>query len=302
MPTSKPLHGWLNVDKPCGIRSARVVARVRQLAGGVKVGHAGTLDPLATGVLPLALGEATKTTAYVVGRSKTYRFTVAWGEERDTDDASGRIVATSAGRPSHNEICSALDAFTGQIDQIPPSFAAVKVSGKRAYALARRGEQVSISPRKILVEQFSLIDLPDANTATFEVRCGKGTYVRALARDLARHLGTLGHVTSLRRTAVGQFREADAISLDKIVSLMHISELDHHLRGVATVLADIPALAVTDSQARRLRCGQTITCGEAIATIREECGIVRVMAGDGPVALAQIAEGIVRPVRVFNFS
>ena len=172
----------------------------------------------------------------------------------------------------------------------------------RAYALARRGEQVSISPRKILVEQFSLIDVPDSNTAAFEVRCGKGTYVRALARDLARHLGTLGHVSSLRRTAVGQFRETDAISLDKIVSLMHISELDYHLRGVATVLADIPALAVTDSQARWLRCGQTITCGEAIATIREGCGIVRVMAGDGPVALAQIAEGIVRPVRVFNFS
>ena len=302
MTRSKSLHGWLIVDKPSGISSARVVAQVRRLAGGVKVGHAGTLDPLATGVLPLALGEATKTSAYVVGRSKTYRFTVAWGEERDTDDASGRIMATSAGRPNRNQIHRALPAFTGEIDQIPPNFAAVKVSGKRAYTLARRGEQVSISPRKVVVEQFSLIDVPKENTAAFEVRCGKGTYIRALARDLARHLGTCGHVTNLRRTAVGQFLEADAISLDKITSLMHISELDHHLRGVATVLADIPAVAVTDSQARRLRCGQTIACGEAITTIREESEIVRVMADDGPVALAQVAEGIVRPVRVFNFS
>ena len=298
----RTLHGWLNVDKPSGMSSAHVVARVRRLAGGVKVGHAGTLDPLATGVLPLALGEATKTCAFVVGRSKTYRFSVAWGEERDTDDVMGRVVATSPARPSQDDIRLALAQFTGDIDQVPPDYAAVKVAGRRAYAMARRGETVCLTSRTARVERFELVGEPNSGAAEFEVRCGKGTYVRALARDLARYLGTCGHVSALRRTAVGQFHEADAISLDKLATVMHSPELDHHLRGVATVLADIPALAVTDSQACRLRCGQAITCGQAVTAIREERGIVRAMAGDGPVALAQIAEGVVRPVRVFNFS
>ncbi len=291
-----PIHGWLNIDKPAGMTSARVVARVRRLAGGVKAGHGGTLDPMATGVLPIALGEATKTTAYVIGGGKTYRFSVRWGEARDTDDAEGKVVATSTKRPSAADIEAALGAFIGTIEQVPPTYAAIKVGGQRAYALARRGERVSLPPRKASISHLELIETPDPETARFEVRCGKGTYVRALARDLAEHLGTRGHVTALRRTAVGQFREDEAISLDNLPTLIHIPGLGKYLHPVASVLADIPALSVTETQARRLRCGQAITAASA------NDGLVRVMAGEVPVALADIVDGVARPVRVFNLS
>ena len=288
------IHGWLIIDKPPGMTSARVVAKVLELTGAAKAGHAGTLDPMATGVLPVALGEATKTTAYVMGGAKVYRFTVRWGEARDTDDAEGVVSETSAARPDEAQIRAALPDFTGTISQVPPVYAAIKVGGQRAYALARQGETVELAPRQVTIDGLELLRVVDADHAAFEVVCGKGTYVRALARDLAARLGTVGHLSELRRTRVGEFRESDAISLDKLSALGHSAALSAHLRPNETALADIPALAMTEQQAGRLRHGQ------AVAVDCEEPGLVRATADGRLVALAEVNDGTARPVRVFN--
>ena len=290
----RPIHGWLVIDKPPGMTSARVVAKVLESTGAAKAGHAGTLDPMATGVLPVALGEATKTTAYVMGGAKVYRFTVRWGEARDTDDAEGVVSETSAARPDEARIRAALADFTGTISQVPPAYAAIKVGGKRAYALARQGEAVELAPRQVTIDGFELLRVVDADHAAFEVACGKGTYVRALARDLAARLGTVGHISELRRTRVGEFRESDAISLDNLSTLGHSAALFAHLRPIETALADIPALAMTEQQAGRLRHGQ------AVAVECEEPGLVRATADGRLVALAEVNHGTARPVRVFN--
>ncbi len=289
-----PIHGWLVIDKAAGITSARAVAEVLRITGARKAGHGGTLDPMATGVLPIALGEATKTVANVVGSPKTYRFTVRWGEARDTDDADGAVIATSETRPSADAVRAALGAFTGVIEQVPPVYAAIKVKGERAYALARQGKPVTLPAREVVIERLDLIAVPDADHASFEMRCGKGTYVRALARDLAMRLGTVGHLAALRRTAVGQFHEDAAISLDNLAALMHSAALDEQLRPVETALADIPALAVTESQADRLKCGQ------AVHVLHRDLGLVRVTADSRLVALAEVKGGKAHPVRVFN--
>ncbi len=290
----RPIHGWLVIDKAAGMTSACAVAQVLRITGAQKAGHGGTLDPMATGVLPVAMGEATKTVANVVGSHKTYRFTVRWGEARDTDDADGAVIATSDARPLADAIGATLGEFTGVIEQVPPVYAAIKVKGERAYALARQGRPVALPPREVVVERLELIDVPDADHAAFEMRCGKGTYVRALARDLAVRLGTVGHVAALRRTEVGQFHESGAISLENLEALMHSAALDEQVRPVETALADIPALAVTESQASRLKCGQ------AVHVLGSDPGIVCVTAHSRLVALAEVRGGKAHPLRVFN--
>src|SRR5215469_15893676 len=197
------VDGWLVLDKPVGLSSAAAVTAVRRLFNAAKAGHGGTLDPLASGVLPIALGEATKTVGFAMAGTKTYRFTVRWGERRTTDDAEGTVMATSAARPAAAEIEAALQRFIGEIEQVPPDFSAIKVEGRRAYARARAGETLALAPRRVRIDRLSLLDRPDADHARLETVCGKGTYIRSLARDLAAALGTLGYVADLRRVAVG---------------------------------------------------------------------------------------------------
>ena len=288
------LHGWLVVDKPGGITSAAAVARIKSVVGrGAKVGHAGTLDPMATGVLPVAVGEATKTVSFMMDAPKRYRFGVRWGEQRDTDDAEGTVIETSETRPSESAVASVLPAFIGSIEQLPPAFSALKVGGKRAYALARQGRPPQLAPRTVHVASLTLTEA-DADGAAFEVACGKGTYVRALARDIARAAGTVGHVSWLHRAAVGPFSDDDAKPLDKLVALGHSPGLAESLLPVDAVLADIPALPLTAREADRLRHGQPVPAPGAAP------GRVRATAGSRLVALAEVGAGQARPVRVFN--
>ena len=287
------MHGWLNIDKPAGLSSAQAVARVKRLTGAAKAGHGGTLDPLATGVLPVALGEATKTTAYVMDGAKAYRFSVGWGEARSTDDLEGEVTQTSDVRPERSEIEAALREFEGDLSQVPPAYSAIKVAGERAYRLSRAGAPPDLAPRTVRIDRLSLLGC-ERDSAEFEVECGKGTYVRALARDLARRLGTVGHVASLRRTKAAAFTEKTAISLDYVAELSHSARLVEALLPVETALADIPALALTETDATRLRQGQYIQVPGT------EDGTVCVMAEGRPVALARVSGGEVQPVRVFN--
>ena len=287
-------HGWLVVDKPRGISSAAAVARIKSLVGrGAKVGHAGTLDPMATGVLPVAVGEATKTVSFMMDAPKRYRFGVRWGEQRDTDDAEGAVIETSEGRPAESAVARVLPAFTGRIEQVPPAFSALKVGGERAYALARQGRALRLKPRTVHIESLTLIEA-DHEGAALAVECGKGTYVRALARDIARAVGTVGHVSWLHRAAVGPFTEDDANPLDNLVALGHSLALAESLRPVDAVLADIPALPLTAREADRLRHGQPVPAPGAAP------GRVRAVAGSRLVALAEVGAGRARPLRVFN--
>lgn len=289
----RPINGWLNLDKPQGLTSTQAIGRVRRLTQAAKLGHGGTLDPLATGVLPIALGEATKTLPYVVDSEKAYEFTVAWGEERDTDDAEGEVVAQSDQRPDKAAIEAMLPRFTGVIEQVPPAFSAIKVDGKRAYDLSRRGEAVELAPREVEIHSLELL-AAEPEQARFAMTCGKGTYVRSLARDLARALGTRGHVTELRRTRVGPFHAAAAISLDMLEDMVHSAPPEKILLPVETALDGIPALAVTGGEAKRLQSGQVLHVPS------RKSGVVRVMVDDALVALAAIEHGELRPLRVFN--
>jgi tRNA pseudouridine55 synthase len=298
------LHGWLVVDKPAKITSAAVVGCVRRSTSVAKAGHGGTLDPLATGVLPIALGEATKTVGYVLDGRKVYRFTVRWGEQRDTDDAEGSVVGTSDLRPTDAQVVAALPRFIGQIDQVPPTFSAVKIAGERAYALARAARPVDLQARPVTVYDMALIDRPDRDHAVFEVEAGKGVYMRALARDLAFALGTLGYVTALRRLAVGRFTQDAAICLDLLESIGHSAELGNHLLPVGSALADIPALILTEAEARRLQHGQPIavlpvTSRSSLTDLSRDA-VVCAMARGKAVALARISGGEIRPVRILN--
>ena len=290
----RPLNGWLVIDKPAGKTSAGVVAEVKRLTQAAKAGHGGTLDPLATGILPVALGEATKTVAYLMDRAKSYRFTVRWGEARSTDDEEGEVTATSPVRPSAPEIEAALPDFLGEIEQMPPIFSAIKVGGQRAYDLARRGESVELAPRLVQVTRFVMTSCPDADSSEFEVDCGKGTYVRALARDLAVALGTLGYVARMRRTRVGPFYDAAAISLDNLAELSHSAALFEAILPVETVLDDIPALALTGPQADRLSSGQMVR------VLNVADGVYCARSAERLVALSEARDGEIRPLRVFN--
>ncbi|MES2906690.1 MAG: tRNA pseudouridine(55) synthase TruB [Pseudomonadota bacterium] len=295
----RSLHGWLVLDKPLGMTSTQAVAMVKRILSPEKVGHAGTLDPLATGILPIALGEATKTVSYAMDGMKEYIFTVCWGEERDTDDAEGEAIQTSPARPLQKDIESRLSQFQGRISQVPPRFSAIKVQGERAYDIARSGEVIDLKPREVFIEKLELIDCPDENTAVFRCECGKGTYVRAIARDLGRLLGCFGYVTDLRRTRVGAFTLDDAITEDAFKAGQNAGNaLDNLLLPVATVLDDIPALAMTERDADRLRHGQDVLLrgrdaphfeGPAYASCQGEL-----------IALGVLEQGHFLPTRVFN--
>jgi tRNA pseudouridine55 synthase len=302
----RPIHGWVVIDKPAGLTSTDVVTRVRRALDAAKAGHAGTLDPIATGILPIALGEATKTVPYLMDAEKVYRFTACWGEARDSDDSEGAVTGTSAARPTEAGIRAALPRFEGEILQRPPAYSAIKVDGARAYDLARAGEIVDLEPRPVFIEHATLLDCPDADHAVFEVTCGKGTYVRALVRDLALALGTLGHVVALRRTQVGPFTEARSLPLDKFLELGHDAPALGHLFAVETPLDDIPAVPITANDAGRLRSGQAIhlRAGMKIpvpgAEPSEDPPILCTLGAGRPVALCSYEAGQLKPLRVFN--
>lgn len=298
----QPIHGWIAIDKPKGISSAAVVARVRKHLNAAKAGHAGTLDPLATGVIPIALGDATKTMAFAMDSRKTYEFTVQWGTATDTDDLEGRVVATSPQRPTRAEIESVLPRFRGEIEQVPPIYSAIKVDGERAYALAREGEEVQLSARRVTVYTIDIVDEIEQDRARFRVSCGKGTYVRSLARDMAQALGTVGHIVDLRRTACGVFDESAAILLDKWEALGHSPAALAALRPVGTVLDDIPALALTPQDAQRLRHGQSLALFP-LAQRNPQVKLsqqmtVQALLGDTLVALAEVGNGMLKPLRI----
>jgi len=304
MPVDRALNGWLVIDKPQGLTSNRVVERVRRVTGA-KTGHAGTLDPLATGVLPIALGEATKTVAYAMDSRKCYRFRIRWGVARDTEDSEGEIVGESEARPQRGEIEAMLPRFTGAIMQTPPVYSAVKVAGRRAYALARAGRAPALSPRPVEIVSLRLIAIPDRDHADCEAVVAKGAYIRALARDLALTLGTFGHVAALRRLSVGPFTEAHAISLESEGNSQHILAACGHLLPLEAALDGIPALALAAVEARRLRCGQRV----ALRDVREPAQSERLVAGAVVsawhdhvlVALAKVEDGDLRPLRVINW-
>ena len=300
----RPVHGWVVLDKPLGVTSTQAVGRVRRAFDAQKAGHGGTLDPLASGVLPLALGEATKTVSYVMDGPKTYRFTLRWGEATATDDAEGEVGETSEHRPEVEEIRAILPRFEGEIEQTPPAFSAIKVAGERAYDLAREGETVALSSRRITIHHLSLLGCEGPDSASFEVVSGKGAYMRALARDLGRALGSCAHIRKLRRIAVGPFTEADAISLESLEALGHSAAAFEHLHPVETALDDIPALALTETEAQRLRLGQAVSMlaranRERIADLSNGA-VVCAMAEDKLVALARYEAGDLHPVRVLN--
>jgi tRNA pseudouridine55 synthase len=294
-----PVHGWLIFDKPQGINSTGAVAQVKRLYDAEKAGHAGTLDPLATGVLPIAFGEATKTVPFVVEGSKAYRFTVRFGIETDTDDAEGNEVAKSDARPSRSEIEATLSRFTGEITQVPPRFSALKVDGARAYDLARDEEEFELEPRSVSIARLTLIAHPDKDHCVLEAECGKGTYVRALARDLGRALGTLGHVAALRRTRVGPFGEENAVSLATLERLIPDREaLLAAIEPVEIALRDIPALAISAADAARLRRGQPVLLRGRDAPIL--AGTVYATTRGTLVAVGEVSEGELKPRRIFN--
>jgi tRNA pseudouridine55 synthase len=291
------VDGWVVLDKPIGPSSTQALGKVRWIFEAAKGGHGGTLDPLASGVLPIALGEATKLIPFAMDGTKQYEFAVRWGAATATDDLEGSVVATSPIRPAEAAIRAALPAFEGEIEQLPPAFSAIKIDGKRAYELARAGEEVVLAPRKVLIHKLEYLESPDADTARFRVTCGKGTYVRSLARDLAVVLGTVGHVTELRRTRVGKFTLESAISLARLEGFGHSPARFGALAPVETALDDIPVLAVTEEEASALKQGRALrdpridrVPAEPIAAFQEG-RLVALVASDGT---------SIRPVRVFN--
>ena len=299
----RPLDGWLIIDKPPGMTSTDVVNRVRRGFDAQKAGHGGTLDPLATGVLPIAFGAATKTVPYVMDGTKLYHFTLRLGEARDTDDADGVVTSASASRPTDAELEAALPAFRGAIMQVPPVYSAIKVAGERAYDMAREGRAPVLEPRPARIDRFELIGRPDTDTAVFAVQSGKGVYMRSLARDLAAACGALGHVAALRRLRVGPFTEAQAISLDKCTGAEDTAPASPDLLlPVLTALADIPALALTEAEAFFLSRGQAISLVELMGripgTADPDGGLARAMAGTRVIGLCRLSEGMLRPERL----
>ncbi len=293
----RDVSGWLVIDKPAGITSTSVVNKVRWALGAKKAGHAGTLDPDATGVLAVALGEATKTIPFVQDALKCYRFTVRWGTRTSTDDASGEVVATSALRPDRAAIEAALPDFRGEILQVPPKVSAVKVEGARAYDLAREGEEFDLAARPLWVESLDLLDCPDADTAMFEMVCGKGGYVRSIARDLGDRLGCEGHVLSLRRIWSGPFEAEAGVGLDTVERLAQSPDLDAMLLPLEIGLADLPEVRATAEGAARLRNGNP---GQVIGSGIEYGEEVWVGFDGRAVAVGRYLGGEVHPSRVFN--
>ncbi len=297
----RSISGWVILDKPLGMGSTQCVSKVKWLFKAAKAGHAGTLDPLATGMLPIALGEATKTVPYVMDGSKTYRFSVKWGAETNTDDLEGEITNSSAERPSEEAIRALLPKYTGDIDQIPPAFSAVKIDGERAYKRARAGEDVIIEPRTVSIYEFNLLSIHDEDTCEFEIICGKGTYVRALARDMGRDLGCFGHICELRRTAVEPFDEDDLIPLQDLIDLEdNLDALDDEALATGIALEELPRTLIDSQQVMRLRSGNPILLRgrDAIIFAEEACAV----HGTDLVAIGNIDKGSFYPKRVFKVS
>jgi len=306
------ISGWVVLDKPEDMTSTHAVSAVRRIFNAQKAGHSGTLDPLASGVLPIALGEATKTVPWLMEAQKTYAFSIKWGASTDTQDREGKVVAASPVRPTSAAIAAALPAFVGEIAQVPPKYSAVKVDGERAYDLARAGEEVELEPRRVTVYQAALIGTEGKDLAHFQVRSGKGFYIRALVRDLAAALGAEGHVWRLRRTAVGPFAEADSVTLDALEDLRHKGAASERLKSVETALDDIPALAINGEDAFKLRQGRPIVLLPHVVEALKPKFRDRTIAGQDAsraavalfqgkaVALGDVRAGQFKPTRVFH--
>ena len=299
------VSGWICFDKPYDLTSTSAVGRVRRIFNAQKAGHAGTLDPLATGILPIALGEATKTVAFMVDAEKAYRFTIAWGRTTTTLDREGETVAQSEVRPSVAEVEAALPAFVGEISQVPPIYSAIKVDGERSYDLARAGETPELAARIVTVHAARVAEASDADHVTLEIECGKGVYVRAICRDLAAALGACGHVSALRRTRVGPFSDKTAVTLELLEDLGHKARQSELLLPVETALDDIPELAVTAEDAFRLKQGRSIVLVprqvESLkARLKPGSRTVSAMTGGSMVALCEMRAGRLEPSRVFN--
>lgn len=301
------ISGWINLDKPYGMTSTQAIGKVRRILNAQKIGHAGTLDPLATGVLPIAVGEATKTISFAQDDIKTYHFTIQWGEQRDTDDMEGKVIATSDHRPTAEDITALLAQYTGEIQQIPPNFSAIKINGERAYDIARDGEIPELKPRTVYIEELELLEARK-DDADFTMTCGKGTYVRSLARDIGNDLGTKGFISALRREKVGNFTAKDAISLDKLSDMDYVSARSECLLPLQIVLDDIPALDLKENETARIRNGQALSFVsrpdfERLTKIglgSKESTIALATHDDAPVALIEQIRADVKPVRVFN--
>ena len=301
----RPVSGWLILDKPLGMGSTEAVGKVKWLFQAQKAGHAGTLDPLATGVLPIALGEATKTVPFIMDARKTYRFTARWGAATTTDDGEGEVIMKSDARPSREDVEAILDAFTGDIEQVPPQFSAVKVGGERAYDIARDGEEVKLAARTISVHALRVVDAPSADETVFEAVTGKGAYVRALVRDMARALGTEGHVSALRRTAVGPFAAENAVTVEDLEDDETPAARDEALAPIALALSGLPQATIDGPQADRLRRGQAAVIAPPVAKgVRgERAGVVEnvlAVLHDEAVAICTLDGLKLQPYRVFN--
>jgi len=303
----RPVSGWVILDKPVGMGSTEAVSKVKWLFQAEKAGHAGTLDPLASGMLPIALGEATKTVPYVQDGAKVYRFTVAWGEERATDDLEGGVTKSSDARPSEDDIRAIMPKYTGVIMQTPPRFSAIKIAGERAYDLAREGETVDIPAREVEIGRFDLIERDD-NSAVFEIECGKGTYVRSLARDMGRDLGCYGHIATLRRTEVDPFTPDDFVTVEELEAasprpkgetdvLPDFSAIDTLVVDTGAALECLPQVTVNDDAAHRIRLGNPVIIRGRDAPVEadEACAVARGRL----VAIGAIEAGMFKPKRVF---
>ncbi len=305
----KKISGWIILDKQTGVTSRQLVSKIAKSLEINKIGHGGTLDPLATGILPIAIGEATKLISFVQNKKKKYSFTIKWGEATDTDDIEGNIIEKSDFRPNKEDIQNALFSFTGKINQRPPIFSAIKVKGKRSYNLARKNVSIIHKPRLIEVYAFKLKKIVNIDFAEFEVICGKGTYIRSLVRDLSEKLNTKGHVTKLRRHVVGNFNEKDTIFIDFFEEIIHSPSFLKKIKPIEKVLDDIPALFLTETEAIKLRLGQKIRLdslkfkGNFIKSYPDYQTFERVytVSNNQLVALIEIDDGLVKPKRVINY-
>ena len=306
---SNKINGWIILDKQSGITSRQAISKISKILKFKKIGHGGTLDPLATGILPIALGEATKLISFIQQQKKKYSFTIRWGETRDTDDTEGKIIEKSNSRPNEAEIQNALASFTGKIYQIPPNFSAIKINGLRSYNLARRNILVRHKPRQIEVYEFNLKKILNIDSAEFEVICGKGTYIRSLARDLAEKLNTKGHVAKLRRHFVGNFDEKDKIFIDFSKEIIHSPSVLKKIIPIEKVLDDIPALFLTETEAMKLRQGQKIRLNSLKFNNNfiteypdyQKFEKIYTVSDKKIVALIDIDDGLVKPKRVINY-
>jgi tRNA pseudouridine55 synthase len=308
-----PIHGWINLHKPADITSTQAVGKIRRALNAQKVGHGGTLDPLACGVLPIALGEATKTVNFIQDAMKEYEFTVTWGEQRTTDDSEGDVLGSSKARPTQDDIESILDDFIGDITQIPPQFSAVKVDGERAYDIARDGDHADIKSREVYIEDLVIIE-HKSNETSFKCKCGKGTYIRSIARDMGQKLGCFGYISALKRTKVGSMALENAISLEIFDQMIDNPPQEKDLNGVLlplqTVLDDIPVLALKDQELTALKNGNAISFlskpdlgrleALGIDWKSDDITTALVRYDDRPIAMVEIYGAKIQPVRVFN--